>query len=279
MTTLKALLIGATAELSTASATPRLDAEVLLAHALGKPRSYLYTWPERELTPAEQAAFQALQARRRQGEPVAYLTGEREFWSFALAVTPAVLIPRPDTEVLVEQALARLPLAQPVSVADLGTGSGAIALAIACERPAAHIVATDASAAALALAQDNARRLQLNNVQFRHGDWLAALPDERFALIVSNPPYLAARDPHRNQGDLRFEPPQALVSGEDGLDAIRQIVADAAAHLLPGGGLLLEHGFAQGEAVRALLRAHGFREVITYRDASGHERVSGGLSN
>ncbi|MCE5232866.1 MAG: peptide chain release factor N(5)-glutamine methyltransferase [Mizugakiibacter sp.] len=255
----------------------RLEAELLLAHALGRPRAWLYAHAGDAVDAAQQAAFAALLARRAAGEPVAYLVGTRGFWSLELEVTPATLIPRPETELLVELALARLPADAETRVADLGTGSGAVALAIARERPRARVLATDASAEALAVARRNAQRLGIANVAFAQGDWCAALGDARdLDLIVANPPYIAAGDPHLDEGDLRFEPATALASGADGLDAIRIIVRDARAHLCPGGWLLFEHGFDQGAAVRALLAAHGYREVFTARDLEGRERVSGG---
>ena len=233
----------------------RLDAELLLLHALGKPRSWLFAHagdaPEMDV----QTAFSALVERRAGGEPVAYITGRQGFWSLELEVTPATLIPRPETELLVELALARLPRDAPCAVADLGTGSGAIALAIASERPLARIVATDASSAALDVARRNAQRLGLGNVAFAHGDWLAPLAGQRFALVVSNPPYIEAADPHLARGDLRFEPATALASGADGFDDIRHIVHAARAYLEPGGWLLFEHGWNQGEASRNLLKA------------------------
>ncbi|MGE4367798.1 peptide chain release factor N(5)-glutamine methyltransferase [Thermomonas sp.] len=251
-----------------------VDGELLLAEALGRSRSWLYAHPEAPVPAPARARFGALLARRQAGEPVAYLLGRQGFWSLELEVGPATLIPRPETERLVELALARLPAGQPLRVADLGTGSGAIALALARERPQARIVATDASAEALAVARRNAERLGLVQVEFRTGDWLAPLRGERFDLIVSNPPYIALGDPHLAQGDLRFEPPMALASGADGLDAIRVIVRDADRHLRPGGWLLLEHGWNQGAAVRALLEAAGFVEVATGRDLEGRERIS-----
>jgi release factor glutamine methyltransferase len=254
----------------------RVDAEWLLLHVLGKPRSWLITHADDVLDDAVSATYAMLIERRAAGEPVAYLTGHRGFWSLQLEVSPATLIPRPETELLVEHALARLPLDQACRVADLGTGSGAIALAIAYERPRAQLVATDASAAALVVAQRNAQQLGIFNVAFAEGDWLTPLSGSRFALIVSNPPYIEAADPHLQQGDLRFEPTAALASGADGLDAIRRIVCDARAHLEPAGWLLLEHGWDQGAAVRGLLRAAGYREVFTAQDLAGHDRVSGG---
>jgi release factor glutamine methyltransferase len=253
--------------------SPRADADILLAHVLGRPRSYLLAWPERELTPSQWAAFQALVERRARGEPVAYLTGSREFYGLDLAVSNAVLIPRPETELLVEAALERLP-GGPCAVADLGTGSGAIALAIAKLRPDARVVAVDASRQALEVARTNAERLGLSNVELREGDWCTGLADERFDMIVSNPPYIREADPHLARGDVRFEPAMALASGADGLDAIRAIVACAPAHLIPGGWLLFEHGYDQAEAVAGLMRKAGFIEVESLRDLLGHGRVT-----
>jgi release factor glutamine methyltransferase len=252
------------------------EAEILLAHVLGKSRTYLHTWPERVLTSDEQTGFEALLERRARGEPVAYLVGTRGFWSLDLAVTVDTLIPRPETELLVEQALARIPPDADWAIADLGTGSGAIALALAHERPHCRVVATDRSAAALAVARGNAERLGIANVCFREGAWYAPLAGERFHVIVSNPPYIAEDDPHLDQGDLRYEPQTALAAGPDGLDDLRLIVGGAAAHLWPGGWLLLEHGYDQGEAVRGLLCEHGFLDVHSVRDVPGHERVSAG---
>jgi len=207
---------------------------------------------------------------------VAYLTGRRGFWSLDLQVTPATLIPRPETELLVELALQRLALAPSLKVADLGTGSGAIALAIAHERPQADVCAVDVSDDALAVASSNALRLGIANVRFLQGSWLAPLSGERFAMIVSNPPYIEADDPHLAQGDLRFEPAGALASGADGLDAIREIVEAARMHLEPGGWLLMEHGWNQGAPVRGLLSAMGYTEVGTFQDLEARDRVSGG---
>lgn len=254
----------------------RLEAEVLLAHVLGKPRSWLIAHADDALDAAPAAAFAALVQRRHAGEPVAYITGRRGFWSLELEVTPATLIPRPETELLVELALERLTLTASSRVADLGTGSGAIALAIARERPRARVVATDASAAALAVARRNAERLGIANIAFTQGDWLAPLADHRFDVILSNPPYIEADDPHLAQGDLRFEPASALASGLDGLDDIRRIVGDARVHLEPNGWLMMEHGWNQGDAVRAVLEAAGYREVFTARDLEQRDRVSGG---
>ena len=251
-----------------------VDAEFLLVHVLGRPRSWLFAHREDPVTGETAAAFEALVERRAAGEPVAYLTGRRGFWRFDLAVTPATLIPRPETELLVELALERLPVDRALCVADLGTGSGAIALALAHERPRARVIASDASASAIEVARGNATALELANVDFREGDWFAPLAGERFDLIASNPPYIAAGDPHLAEGDLRFEPATALSSGVDGLDAIRRISAGAPAHLQRGGWLLLEHGWDQGAAVRELLLLSGFQDVATERDLEGRDRVS-----
>jgi release factor glutamine methyltransferase len=252
----------------------RVDATALLAHALARSPAWLYTHGDDTVEEAELARFEALLSRCEQGEPVAYLTGRRGFWSFDLRVTHDTLIPRPETELLVELALARLPAATDLHLADLGTGSGAIALALAHERPRARVVAVDLSAAAIEVARGNAAELGLANVEFRQGDWLAPLAGERFDLIASNPPYIAEGDPHLD--DLRHEPSPALSSGRDGLEAIRTIARDAPAHLVPGGWLLLEHGWDQGEAVRGILRAAGFADVMTDRDLEDRDRVTSG---
>jgi len=252
----------------------RADAEILLAHVLGRPRAWLFAHGPDPLGEEPGERFDALLTRRRAGEPVAYLTGTQGFWTLDLEVSPATLVPRPETERLVEVALARIPLDAEARVADLGTGSGAIALAIARERPRATVVATDASEAAMQVAQRNATRNRLGNVVFRLGDWLAPIAGERFDLIASNPPYIAEGDPHLEQGDLRFEPPTALSSGADGFDALRTIIAGAPACLAAGGWLLLEHGWEQGAAVRALLHAAGFFDVETARDLENRERVT-----
>ena len=254
----------------------RVDAEQLLLHLLDQPRSWLYAHAGEPLDTDVQTAYAALLERRAGGEPLAYITGRRGFWSLELEVTPATLIPRADTERLVELALQRLPRDFSGALADLGTGSGAVALAIASERPLAQVLATDASDAALIVARRNAQRLGLANVAFALGDWLAPLAGQRFALIVSNPPYIEAADPHLAQGDLRFEPATALASGHDGLDDIRRIIRDARQHLEPAGWLLFEHGWNQGDAARALLREAGYAEVFTAQDLEGRDRVSGG---
>ncbi|HDX8360997.1 TPA: peptide chain release factor N(5)-glutamine methyltransferase [Aeromonas veronii] len=261
--------------------SPRADADVLLCHLLDCRRSYLMTWPERELDAAQQATLQGWLARRLNGEPIAHLVGEREFWSLPLKVSPATLIPRPDTEVLVEQALTRIPQG-PCAVLDLGTGTGAIALALKSERPEIDVWAVDRMADAAALARENSVALGLP-IEVRDGSWFEPLgePDRdntpRFAVIVSNPPYIDGADPHLEQGDVRFEPRSALVADDAGLADIRHIVAHAPAYLLPDGWLLLEHGWDQGEAVRQLLRDGGYREVATVRDYGDNDRVTLGL--
>lgn len=270
-----------TAESLLASASlriDRVDAEWLLLHVLQQSHGWLFAHRDDPLPPAAADAFDALVRRRMDGEPVAYLTGTRGFWSLVLEVDSAVLVPRPETELLVELALARLSADEPLRVADLGTGSGAIALAIAHERPRARMVAVDASVAALDLAARNARRLGLQNVDFRPGDWCEPLRGEHYDLVASNPPYIASGDPHLSQGDLRFEPAMALASGADGLDAIRRIVRDAPAHLAPRGWLLLEHGREQGAAVRALMQEAGLCDIATHQDLERRDRVTLGRS-
>jgi release factor glutamine methyltransferase len=254
----------------------RSEAELLLAHVLDRPRSWLIAHAEDVLEEERVRQFALLVDRRVAGEPVAYLIGRRGFWSLDLEVTPATLIPRPETELLVEMTLERLPLNKSVRVLDLGTGTGAIALAIASERPQAHVTATDASHDALAVAQRNAQRHSIVNVSFVHGDWYAPLNDQRFDLIVSNPPYIESEDPHLRQGDLRYEPISALASGADGLDDIRRIARAAPSHLMQGGWLMFEHGWNQGNAARLLLCSMGFVEVFTAQDMEQRDRVTAG---
>lgn len=274
--TVRAALDAAARALRADSPTPSVDAEVLLRHVSGLTRTDVLTEPSRHLSDAACTAFIALVERRRRGEPVAYLTGRREFWSLDLAVSPATLIPRPETELLVERALARIAPEAAAIVVDLGTGCGAIALAIAHERHRARVIAIDRSEAALAVARANAVCLDLGSVEFRLGDWLAPLHGKRVDLIVSNPPYVRDDDPHLQQGDLRFEPPSALAAGGDGLDAIRRITGDASKHLVRAGWLLLEHGFDQATGVQALFRQTGYRHVRSYEDLTGHNRVTEG---
>ena len=252
----------------------RHEAEQLLLHVIGRDRAWLFAHCDAALADADAAAFDALLARRIAGEPVAYLVGHRGFWTLDLQVSPATLIPRPETERLVELALERLPADKPLLIADLGTGTGAIALSLASERPQAQVVATDSSADALVVARANGVSNAIANVEFRHGSWWAPLQGERFHLVASNPPYIADGDAHLAQGDLRFEPPTALSSGADGLEAIREIVGEASTHLMAGGWLLLEHGWDQGAATRALMTAAGFVDVATETDLEQRDRVT-----
>lgn len=261
----------------TACDSARLDVELLLAHVLGCNRTALYARPEQVLTTAQHENFEILLQRRALGEPLAYLTGQREFWSLPLTVTPDTLIPRPETELLVECALMLLSGRADIRIADLGTGSGAIAIALAMELPHAAIVATDQSTAALAVAKDNAERLCPDRIEFCEGDWCLALPHLSFDLIVSNPPYVAAADPALQDDGVRFEPVTALAAGHDGLDAIRAIIPAARRHLASGGVLLLEHGAGQAEAVAALLGQHGYRDIETHGDLAGLPRVTAAI--
>ncbi len=260
-------------------AEARAEAELLLAECLGKDRAWLYAHGDELAPEAAQRRFTELLERRRRGEPVAQILGRQAFWSLSLSVTADTLIPRPDTELLVELALQRIPPNAAVDVLDLGTGSGAIALALARERPLARITAVERDARTLEVAQRNAARLGLERIRLLRSDWFSAIAGERFDLIVGNPPYIAEDDPHLLQGDLRFEPRQALASGADGLDAIRSIAAAAPAHLRTGASLLLEHGFEQGQAVRQILQQHGLERIQTYQDIESRDRVSGGQTS
>ena len=255
------------------SPSERLDAELLLAAALGKPRSFLRTWPERIVTREAKDLYSTFIERRRDGEPIAYILGHQGFWSLDLEVSPDTLIPRPDTELLVETALA-LTGAEHRRVLDLGTGTGAIALALAHERAQWQVMGVDRVDGAVVLAERNRARLGISNASFQQSHWFAALSAERFDVIVSNPPYIPHNDPHLDEGDVRYEPASALVAGDDGLDDIRLIVQQAPEHLLPSGWLLLEHGFDQAPAVRSLLTEQGFISVESHRDLGGHERVT-----
>lgn len=256
-------------------ADARLEAEILLAHVLDKPRTHLFAWPDARLDEDSRMRFERLVERRLRGEPSAYLTGRREFWSLELKVTADTLVPRPETELLVEQALDLIPVESTLQIVDLGTGCGAISAAIASERPACRVLATDSSAAALAVAVENFRRLGLDNISCRNGYWCNALPaGARFDMIVSNPPYVASDDPHLSADGLPWEPANALISGSDGLNDIREIVRTAREHLVPGGWLLLEHGYDQGKRILHMLRAAGYRDCSTVHDLGGMERVS-----
>lgn len=258
------------------SDSPHIDAAVLLCHVLDKPRSYLLTWPEKALDDAQLAAFEAVMARRLQGEPVAYIIGEREFWSLPLKVAPHTLIPRPDTERLVELALDKIP-AGACDVLDLGTGTGAIALALASERRDIAVTGIDLRPEAAALAEENRSTLHISNARFLSGSWYSPLTaDDRFAVIVSNPPYIDEADPHLDQGDVRFEPKSALVADDNGLADIRIISEQGRQHLHTGGWLLMEHGFEQGPAVQEILHALGYQQVSTAQDYAGLDRVTMG---
>jgi release factor glutamine methyltransferase len=274
MTRVAGVLAALRERLEAASPSAALDAELLVAHVLGAGRPALAADPARTLAPAEMLALESLARRRLAGEPVAYLTGRREFWSLELEVTPDVLVPRPETELVVERVLGAIAGIGRPSVLDLGTGSGAIALAVARERPDAVVTATDASVAALAVARRNAARLELRNLRFVEGSWFDPLPGARFHAIASNPPYVAASDPEL--AALAHEPRNALVAGEGGLAAIAAIVSAGPAHLEPRGGLFVEHGASQGAAVRALFAAAGLDAVATRADLAGHERVTEG---
>lgn len=255
------------------SESPRRDAEILLEFVTGKGRTYLLAFGETPLTDVQQAQLATLLARRQRGEPIAHLTGVREFWSLPLFVSPATLIPRPDTECLVEQALARLP-SGPCRILDLGTGTGAIALALASERSDCEVTAVDRMPDAVELAQRNAAHLAINNIHIQQSDWFSALPDRPFTMIVSNPPYIDEQDPHLTQGDVRFEPLTALVAGDSGMADIVHIIEQSRARLEAGGFLLLEHGWQQGAAVRdAFIRA-GYHAVETCRDYGDNERIT-----
>lgn len=273
--TITEALAAAQARLTLAANTEaKLEAQLLLQHVLQVNRAWLIAHENDTLSPDTQAKFEALLIRRLQGEPMAYILGEREFYGLVLQVTPATLIPRPDTETLVEAALDKIPQNMDVHVLDLGTGSGAIALAIAKHRSQANVVAVDASPAALEVAKHNADRLNISNVQFVLSDWFSALEDQRFEIIVSNPPYIEADDPHLAQGDLRFEPPDALASGKDGLSDIRIIINQCLTHLKPQGWLMLEHGYNQGTAAADLMSAAGLVDVATIKDLGGNDRVT-----
>ncbi len=268
-------LLQASATLEGVSDSPRLDVEVLLCHVLNQPRSYLYAWPERTVDKGQRDQFQALLQRRERGEPVAHLTGVREFWSLPLQVNASTLIPRPETELLVQLTL-NVPLPETASVLDLGTGCGAIALALAHERPQWCVTGVDAVAAAVKLAEQNRCRLGLENAAFFESNWFASIPAQLFDVVVSNPPYIAATDTHLGEGDVRFEPRTALVADDNGCAAIRHIIGRTRNWLVPGGWLLIEHGFNQAQTVREQFQADGYRHIATATDLAGVERVTRG---
>jgi release factor glutamine methyltransferase len=272
--------LNCSALLAESSETARIDTEVLLAFSVSRPRTWLFTWPDHQLSPVQQQQFEDCMRRRLAGEPVAYITGRRGFWTFDLQVNPHVLIPRPETEVLVELALTYLRRdAEDIAcatewIADLGTGSGAIALALASERPDARVVAVDLSTSALEVARANAREAGLGNIAFISGNWCDALPAQSFTLIVSNPPYVDRADPHLLRGDLRFEPLGALVADDQGMADIKTICQQARLFLKPGGMLMLEHGYNQAAAVRSVLEHYHYRGIKSCYDLAGHERVT-----
>lgn len=279
--TVAELLATATQQLQALSESPRLDAEVLLAHSLDKTRTWLMTWPDRSLQQNQQDAFMQLLQRRLKGEPVAHITGQREFWSLPLQVSSHTLIPRPDTELMIEVLLQLYPQDTGIHMLDLGTGSGAIALAMASEKPRWRIIATDRSSEALQVARANARRLSIENVQFLQGDWFDPVeqvkPLPEFDIIASNPPYIAETDPHLNQGDVRFEPRSALASGKDGLDDIRQICVSAIHYLKRNGRLIVEHGFDQKAAVHDIFSQAGYQNITQHHDLANNPRLSCGI--
>jgi len=275
MATLKQLIADGAGALAD-SDSARLDAELLLAVALNKPRTWLYTWPEHIPSLPEQHKYLDLLRRRQDGEPIAYLIHRREFYGLELKINHHVLIPRPETETLVDCVLQAATGNAQMRIADLGTGSGAVALALAHTMPQARVVATDISGEALTLARENAAALGIDNISFVQGSWLEPLADMTFDIIASNPPYIDAQDPHLSEGDVRFEPVPALVSRENGLADIRQIAETCMPNLAKGGRLFFEHGYAQGEAVRAIFSAYGYGDISTVQDLSGQDRVTMG---
>ncbi|MEC4750071.1 peptide chain release factor N(5)-glutamine methyltransferase [Methylomicrobium sp. Wu6] len=276
MTTIATLLRDAVAILAAGSDSAALDAEILLSLALDKPRSYLRAWPDREPVADQIERFNALLQQRHQGAPIAYLTGRREFWSRDFQVTPDVLIPRPETELLIEISLTLLPKDQPAKLIDLGTGSGIIAITLAKELPNAEVTATDLSLAALKIAKHNASEHQADRIRFIHSNWFASAPPEKFDLVISNPPYIAENDSHLDQGDLRFEPRSALTAPHQGLADIQTLASDARPYLKTGGHLLVEHGYDQEHAVQSIFRNLGYDSVQTYKDLSGRPRATYG---
>ena len=271
-TPISELLEAVTTRLAGVSESPRLDAEILLGRAIDMPRSYLFAHPEDVPDEAAVARFEGTVERRMNGEPMAYIMGIREFWSMELMVTPATLVPRPETEILVDRALGQIPRKAEYRVLDLGTGSGAIALAIARERPMCHVVAVDVSEDALAVAAQNARHLDLGNIEFRQGDWTDPVRSETFELVVSNPPYVADKDPALDT--LRHEPASALAAGADGLDAIRTLAERCLDVVAPGAPLMIEHGADQESEVRGILAAHEWVEIECHKDYAGLPRVT-----
>jgi release factor glutamine methyltransferase len=274
MLTIKNILVSSTNQLSSVSDSAKLDSELLLSFVLNKPRTYLHTWPDLTLADEELNQFNRLLERRTNGEPIAHILGERGFWSLNLNVTADTLIPRPDTERLVELALEIIPQQAQWKILDLGTGTGAIALSLAKEKPACFITATDQSIKAIDVAKQNAARNQISNIEFIQSDWFAELENQHFDMIVSNPPYICDNDPHLKVGDVRFEPLSALTAGADGLDDIRTIIKNSHHYLKKNGALLIEHGYDQADAVCDLLKAANFTQVRNFKDHGGNPRVS-----
>ena len=274
MTTISQALTQARHQLQTSSPSPASDASILLCHVLDCASSHLIAWPDKQLSDDQSQNYNALIQQRSQGTPVAYITGEKEFWSLLLKVTPDVLIPRPETETLVEFALEALKDNPKAKIADLGTGSGAIACALASEKPGWQITATDASAAALAIAKQNAEKHQLHNIDFVQGRWLEALQRHDYDMVISNPPYVASGDPHLGQGDVRFEPDDALSAGTQGMDDIEIIAREAADHLIPGGWLAVEHGYDQQQLVHDCFSRNGFIDITQQADLAGTVRIT-----
>lgn len=271
---IKEAILQATDVLANTSDSPRLDSEILIAFVLNKSRSWLHAWPEKELSTAQQQQVSELLKRRQNGEPIAHIIGQQEFWSMKLKVSPDTLIPRADTERLVELALEHIPENAFWHIADLGTGSGAIALAVAKERPSSQLVATDKSMKALTIAEENAGLNQVRNIRFVRSMWFEDLDSHVFDMIVSNPPYIAENDPHLSQGDVRFDPMTALTSGPTGLNDISHLISHAPAYLKPGGWLILEHGYDQADAVIRLMQQAGFQNCLDYQDYGGNPRVA-----
>ncbi len=272
--TLKQALEWGKQELAGSSDTIQADVEILLCHLLACDRSCLYTWPDNKLDEGRLSQFRQCIALRRKGRPVAYITGRKAFWEFSLKVNDSTLIPRPETELLVEQSLSRIPQDQPARILDLGTGSGAIALAIAYERPLCPVTAIEKSGDAMEVARWNTQQLGIENISLLTGNWLSPVSHTRFDIIVSNPPYIAENDPHLETGDVSHEPVTTLASGKDGLDDIRIIIMQAKHHLVDGGWLLLEHGCDQACTIRKILVEQGYSDINTYPDLAGHDRVT-----
>jgi release factor glutamine methyltransferase len=273
MNNIRHCLHNAAQQLAVITDVPELEAEILLSYCLQRTRAYLHAWPEREISDPELNSFKKHLTRRLQQEPIAYITGSKEFWSLELEVNRHTLIPRPETELIIETVLSIFPKQQAINIADLGTGSGAIALSLASEYPTSEIYATDISVQALKTAERNAKRLNLQNVLFHQGHWCEALPRKDFDIIVSNPPYIAKKDWPSHKNSLRFEPENALISGNDGLDAICTIAQQARKYLISGGYIIVEHGYDQAEAVRHIFLDLHYKPLNPKYDLCGHSRL------